>query len=133
MFLMRKKKKNADHSGDRASVWLRDVVSLLVAFLLLFSSSFQSDAASAGKLQWLAGKQVSSFQDLIDARAIADVEVRENLQDSSLHCIPADRAALKHPDPVFEKLVRLWLEQSSESKPLSVKPFGRGPPSLVNA
>ena len=123
----------ADRLNNQNAVWLRGLLGLFLAFLLLFSSSFQSDAASLGKLQWLGAKQVSSFQDQLYARPVADVEVREDLQDGTGQFVLVDKATLKHPDPVFLKLARIWLELSIDGSPSNVKPFGRGPPTLVKA
>ena len=126
------KRMRADRLDNQKAFWLRGLFGFFLAFLLLFSSSFQSDAASLGKLQWLGAKQVSSFQDQLYARPVADVEVREDLQEGAGQWVPVDKTSLKHPDPVFHKLARIWLELSVDGRPFNIKRLGRGPPILVN-
>ena len=106
---------------------------VFLALLLLVSSLPQISEINGAKAQWLGSNSLSSIQDMLYEHPVAYVEAREDGQESAGHYVAADKAALKHPAPVFYKLARLWLDLSHDGKPFNVKPLSRGPPFPLKA
>ena len=123
----------ADDVLRRIRLWSRSAAGLLLALLLLVFSIPQMDPASAGKVQWLGSMQLGSYQDRVYARPIADVEVRDDSSEGLDRFIHSDKAALRHPDPVFIKLARVWNTSLFHETSFCTKPLNRGPPALVDA
>ena len=106
------------------------MTALLAVFVILFSLPNLA-FASTGSLHWAGAKQLGSDQVSLYVQQVADVELREDWQESPDQRLDVNRPVCASPIPVVLTLTRLWHRDAPPASPCTFKPLGRGPPILA--